>query len=138
MEEQYTERAFIEPGREPYEAEQREAKLVRALRDHLRSIGHKVVRYRILPDGELKPLYADLVDGTSKVLVEAKGTVTREAFRMAIGQLADYSRFLTDSTRTIFVPEEPRADLLELAASVSVTVVWPAGSADQGIPDVPW
>ncbi len=56
IEEQHTERAFVDPGREPYEAERREAKLVRALRDHLRTAGHKVVRYRILPEGELKPL----------------------------------------------------------------------------------
>jgi hypothetical protein len=138
VEEQYTERALVDPSREPYEAERREAKLVRALRDHLRSIGHKVVRYRILPEGELKPLYADLFDETSKVLVEAKGSVTREALRMAIGQLADYSRFLPDATRAILVPEKPRGDLLELAASVGVTVVWPSEGSYVGAPRVPW
>jgi hypothetical protein len=138
LEEQHTERAFVDPGREPYEAERREAKLVRGLRDHLRSMGHKVVRYRILPEGELKPLYTDLFDETSKVLVEAKGSVTREAFRMAIGQLADYTRFLPDSTRTILVPEEPRADLLELAKSVGVTVTWPSDGEYAGSPNVPW
>jgi hypothetical protein len=126
VEEQHTERAFVDPGREPYEAERREAKLVKSLRDYLRSKGHKVVRYKILPESELKPLYADLYDETAKVLVEAKGGVTREAFRMAIGQLADYSRFLPDSARVILVPERPRADLLSLAESVGVSVVWPA------------
>jgi hypothetical protein len=138
VEEQYTERSFVDPGRVPYEAERREAKLVRALRDHLRSIGHKVVRYRILPNGELKPLYADLYDEPAKVLVEAKGSVTREAFRMAIGQLADYSRFLPDTGRAILVPEQPRTDLLALAESVGVSVVWPADGTYAGSPKVPW
>jgi hypothetical protein len=138
IEQQHTERAFVDPGRDPYEAERREAKLVRALRDHLRSAGHKVVRYRILPEGELKPLFADLYDETAKVLVEAKGGVTREAFRMAIGQLADYSRFLPDSVRAILVPEEPRPDLLELTRSVDVAVVWPSEEAYVGAPALPW
>jgi hypothetical protein len=138
VEEQHTERAFVEPSREPYEAERREAKLVKALRDHLRSDGHKVVRYRILPEGELKPLYADLYDETAKVLVEAKGGVTREALRMAIGQLADYSRFLPESARAILVPEQPRPDLLSLAESVGVSVLWPADGSYQASPELPW
>jgi hypothetical protein len=138
VEEQHTERAFVDPGREPYEAERREAKLVKALRDHLRSAGHKVVRYRILPEGELKPLYADLFDETAKVLVEAKGGVTREAIRMAIGQLADYSRFVPDATRAILVPEEPRPDLLALAESVAVGVVWPKDDSYASAAGLPW
>jgi hypothetical protein len=138
VEEQHTERAFVDPSREPYEAERSEAKLVKALRDHLRSEGHKVVRYRILPEGELKPLYADLYDETAEVLVEAKGAVTREAVRMAIGQLTDYARFLPGSVRTVLLPEEPRLDLLLLAESGGITVVWPGGSSYVGRPDVPW
>jgi hypothetical protein len=138
VEEQNTERSFVDPAREPYEAERREAKLVKALRDHLRAVGHKVVRHRILPEGELKPLYSDLFDETAKVLVEAKGGVTREAFRMAIGQLADYSRFLPGATQAILVPERPRPDLLLLAESVGVSVIWPSKESYAGSPAVPW
>lgn len=66
------------------------------------------------------------------MLVEAKGAVTREALRMAIGQLADYSRFLPESIRVVLVPEEPRADPLALVESVGVTVVWPSGASYEG------
>jgi hypothetical protein len=48
---------------------------------------------------------------------------------MAIGHLADYSRFRRDAGKMILVPEEPRADLLELAASQKVEVVWPTGDS---------
>ncbi len=87
---------------------------------------------------EAKPLSSDLFDETASVLVEATGTVSREAIRMAIGQLADYSRFRSDATRVILAPEEPRADLLELAASVAVAVVWPTPAGYEGSPSVPW
>jgi hypothetical protein len=44
VEEQYTERAFVEPGREPYEAERRESKLVQAFCQYLRPKGYEVKR----------------------------------------------------------------------------------------------
>lgn len=139
IEEQHTEHAFVDPSREPFEAERREAKLVRALRDHLVNIlGHDVSRLKIVPAGEAKPLFADLLDETADVLVEAKGSVSREAIRMAIGQLADYSRFRPDAARAILVPEKPRADLLELAETVGITVVWPANGSYEGDPRLPW
>ena len=64
MEEQYTERAFIEPGREPYEAERREAKLVPAL--PATTSGRWATRSSATGSSrmELEPLYADLVDET--------------------------------------------------------------------------
>ena len=139
IEEQYTEHAFVDPSREPYEAERREAKLVRALRDYLVTLeGHEVSRLRIVPEGEAKPLFADLLDETANVLVEAKGSVTREAIRMSIGQLADYSRFRPDAARAILVPERPRPDLLDLATSAGTAVVWPEADSYVGSPSVPW
>lgn len=38
------------------------------------------------------PIYSDLWDQTDNELIEAKGLVTREQLRMAVGQLFDYSR----------------------------------------------
>jgi hypothetical protein len=74
------ERIFLDPERKPYEAERREAALVEAYRKHLEStVGHQACQNRIQPRGELKPLYTDLYDKTANVLVEAKGSVTREA-----------------------------------------------------------
>jgi hypothetical protein len=132
VEEQYTEAAFVDPSHEPYEAERREAKLVRALRDHLVMHGHDVGRLKIIPEGEAKPLFADLFDKTYNALVEAKGSVSREAIRMALGQLLDYGRFQPSATRIILVPERPRQDLLDLADSASIRVMWPSRNGYDG------
>ncbi|MFI6530836.1 restriction endonuclease [Nonomuraea sp. NPDC050547] len=126
LEQQLTERTFVNPDREPYEAERKESTLVQALGDYLRSKNHKVGRHQMLPKGETRPLFTDLYDHDAKLLVEAKGSVTRENVRMAIGQLADYGRFLPDATRAILLPSEPRQDLIELAHSQDVVVLWPA------------
>jgi len=127
IEQHLTERMVVDPSREPIEAERREAALVREYAAHLRRAGHTVSRLRIVPAGEAKPLYTDLYDSTDGELVEAKGAVTREAVRMAIGQLADYSRFITPAPRlTVLLPSEPRRDLRDLLAAARLDVVFPA------------
>jgi hypothetical protein len=126
IEQQWTEKVFIAPSHEEREAERREQKLVTALEAHLKRKGHDVFRLKILPDGEAKPIFCDLRDATADTLVEAKGSVSREAIRMAIGQLADYRRFVDgDSTAAVLVPEKPRADLLALLASQGIEAIWP-------------
>ncbi|MFJ4185555.1 restriction endonuclease [Kitasatospora sp. NPDC089509] len=132
IEQQETEKSFVDPSRDPYEAERREAKLVLAFSDYLRSRGHEVVRQMILPTGESRPLFTDLYDSAQGLLIEAKGSVTRENFRMAIGQLADYGRFVEVKSSAILVPSEPREDLLELAKSQDVAVIWPEGKGYVG------
>jgi hypothetical protein len=127
IEQAVTERVLVGQSGEPYEAERREQALVRALADELERRGHEVCRLQFLPDGEAAPLFCDLFDKTDHVLYEAKGTVTRLAVRMAIGQLADYGRFVEPSvSRVILVPERPRSDLLKLAASQGITVICPS------------
>ncbi|XRQ09238.1 restriction endonuclease [Actinomadura welshii] len=126
-EEQRTERAHVDPSREPYEAERREAALVRDYRDYLISLGHQVVRYQINPPGEAKPLYTDLYDQDSKELIEAKGTVTREGVRMAIGQLLDYRRYLDAEHIALLVPSEPRRDLVDLCRDLAIDIIWRHG-----------
>ncbi len=129
FEQQWSEMAFVSPRRQPYEAERREQKLVLAFRDHLLAKGHEVSRIKIVPPGEAKPLFTDLIDRTSGTLYEAKGTVERGAIRMAIGQLLDYSRFVQPPPRlAVLLPSQPRADLFELLGSVSVDVVWREGA----------
>ena len=128
IERQQTENAYVAPSSKPYEAERREQKLVRALAVHLEGLGHKVCRQRILPPGEARPLFTDLFDLTTGLLVEAKGTVERNAIRMAIGQLADYRRFLGDGQPrnvAVLVPREPRADLCDLLATQKIDVIYP-------------
>jgi hypothetical protein len=126
IEAQLTERTFISPNRETYEAERREAQLVQDFAAFLRSRGHTVVRQQILPPGETRPLLTDLYDIELGLLVEAKGSVTRENIRMALGQLADYGRFLPESSRAVLVPTRPRQDLLALASSLQTAFIWPA------------
>ncbi|GAA0970226.1 hypothetical protein GCM10009555_018780 [Acrocarpospora macrocephala] len=125
LEQQLTERSFVNPAQEPYEAERKEASLVQALADYLRGKGHTVGRHQMLPKGETRPLFTDLYDKDLTLLVEAKGSVTRENVRMAIGQLADYGRFLTEAIRAILLPTEPRTDLLSLAHGQDIVVIWP-------------
>jgi hypothetical protein len=127
IERQWTEKVFVAPSHEEREAERKEQKLVAELEAHLARLGHDVFRLKILPDGEAKPIFCDLRDATTNSLVEAKGSVTREAIRMAIGQLADYRRFVgKDATPAILVPERPRQDLLSLLESQGIEAIWPS------------
>ena len=127
IEQQETEKAYVNPSREPFEAERREQKLVLALEAHLVALGHKVSRQRLLPSGEARPIITDLFDATTGTLVEAKGTVERNAVRMAIGQLCDYRRFFSDGELkhvAALFPTEPRADLADLLIEQGIVVIY--------------
>jgi hypothetical protein len=125
LEEQWTEKAFVGPGGREHETDRREQALVLAFRDHLLKQGHDVSRLKIVPPGEAKPLFCDVFDKTTNTVYAAKGTVIREAIRMAIGQLLDYRRFLDPPPRlALLVPSRPRSDLLELLDSAGVGSVW--------------
>jgi len=129
VENRWTERFFVNPSAEEYEAERREQALVLELENYLRRRGHDAARLKIVPEGENRPMFCDIYDKTAGVLIEAKGTVAREALRMAIGQLMDYRRFTPSGTQlAVLVPEQPRADLLALLESVDVRAIWPAGN----------
>jgi hypothetical protein len=78
--------------------------------------------------GRAAPIFCDLYDKTANTIFEANGSVARPAFRMAVGQLADYSRLIDPAPKkAILVPPMPRNDLLNLASSEGVSVVWPDG-----------
>ncbi|MDI7925242.1 hypothetical protein [Ferirhizobium litorale] len=121
----FTERMVVEPSREPYEAERKEAELVRQFADYVRAMGLQIVRRRILPKGEAKPIFTDIYLPTKNLLVEAKGSVERGSLRMAIGQLSDYRRFFEGADCAVLVPSKPRDDLLDLCESQSISVFWP-------------
>ncbi|MEV2241731.1 hypothetical protein [Micromonospora sp. NPDC049891] len=102
-----------------------EAELVARYCAHLQERGHKCVRYRICPPGELRDLYTDLFDQTENVLYEAKGLASREAIRMAVGQLLDYSRHITTSpTLAVLLPGRPAKDLLDLLQGQEIVCVY--------------
>jgi hypothetical protein len=125
VESQFTERMLVEPDREPYEAERREAKLLLAFRDYLVHEGHAVVRLRILPEGEVKPILSDVFVSATGLLVEAKGSIDRNSIRMAIGQLMDYRRFVKNPRCAILLPERPREDLVSLIRNAGIGIYWP-------------
>jgi hypothetical protein len=104
------------------QAVRREAQLVERLQRVLEAAGHQVRRYRILmSDGRY--LYTDIADLTENILWEAKGVVTREAIRIAIGQLLDYRRFIQPRPRlAVLLPERPDPDLEQLLLTVDVAV----------------
>jgi hypothetical protein len=128
VEEQWTERAFVAPSHAACEAERREQALLLAFHEHLRKQGHEVTRLKIVPPGEAKPLFADLIDRTTNTLFEAKGTVERGSVRMAVGQLLDYGRFVRPAPRlAVLLPSRPREDLREFLSSAGVELVWREG-----------
>jgi hypothetical protein len=125
VEEQNTERVYVQPNHEPYEAERREQQLVRAYCVFMAKRGSRITRHLIRPEGEAKPMFSDAYDATRNNLLEGKGTVTREAVRMAIGQLADYRRFIEPRPRcAVLLPERPRSDLEALLSTEGLAVVW--------------
>jgi hypothetical protein len=60
-------------------------------------------------------------------LVEAKGNVTKDQLRQAVGQLLDYGRFVEAKTRTVLAPSRPRPHLIDYVKSVHMDVVFPDG-----------
>jgi hypothetical protein len=125
VEEQHTERSVVTPGDEPYEIERREQRLVLDYKAFLEARGSEVLRFRIQPEGEARPLYSDVYDKTRNNLLEAKGTGSRSAVRMAVGQLADYARFITPPpARAVLLPDRPRSDLEALLLGLGIHAVW--------------
>jgi hypothetical protein len=89
----------------------------------------RATRLRIVPHGEAIPIFSDLYCKDDKQLVEARGSVSREAIRMAIGQIHDYRRFAEVGTSlAILLPELPRPDLIELIKSAGITMIYRSDS----------
>jgi hypothetical protein len=103
---------------------------VLAFASYLEAQGHQICRLQLRPKGEPAPLYCDLFDKTTNTLYEAKGSTSRAGIRMAIGQLADYSR-LTDQRpkRAVLLPEGPRPDLVDLLTAEGIDIVHPTDGA---------
>ena len=131
VEAQNAESVFVNPPSEGWEITRREQRLVLAYKAFLETKGSSVVRYMMRPEGEAKPLFCDLYDKTRNNLVEAKGSAARESVRMAIGQLADYSRFVDPKPQlAVLFPARPRKDLEALLLSQGIHAVWQAAEGN--------
>jgi hypothetical protein len=107
-------------------AQRRESRLVRDLQLTLEALGHRASRHQIPQDGTGPPLYTDLFDETTKLLVEAKSSSSRPDVRMAIGQLLDYSRWVRPKHQAVLLEARPHADLVALLRGCGVAVIWRA------------
>jgi hypothetical protein len=98
-----------------------ESELVSRFADYLTALNHKVQGYRILPEGTTRPLFVDIHDVSNNHLYEAKASASREAVRMALGQLLDYRRgFDLRPEVSVLLPDRPVEDLLKLLAENAV------------------
>ncbi len=119
------------PNSEPLQGARRESLLVLNYTDFLRGKGRTVTRHRYWPERHGRSLVCDVFDETTRRLIESKSSCSREAIRMAIGQLLDYQRF-EDSPPdrlVLLLPEVPRPDLVDLALGLEIDIVYPT---DQG------
>jgi hypothetical protein len=108
------------------QAEQVEAHLVRRYRDWLGD--HVTVEQYVIPTpgGTLR---TDLYLPDAHLLIEAKAAASRHHLRLAIGQLYDYLRFLSDPApfSAVLVPERPTGDLMGLLDFADVEAIWSEG-----------
>lgn len=73
-------------------------------------------------------MVTDTFDETTSELWEIKAGAERETVRTAIGQLADYVRFLPPEVTTgIVLPRSPDADLVDLIRTTGHRLLVPDG-----------
>jgi hypothetical protein len=82
---------------------------------------------------ERTALLNDLYIPTRRHLIEAKGLATREAMRMAIGQITDYLQLAAaggfdDLQAAVLIPQKPASSVHQLLRSQSIGVIWPDGA----------
>lgn len=109
------------------ETERREAVLLRRFRAYLQRRGHVLKRHQIKIKGEASTLQTDLYDVTDHVLYEAKGNTSREAVRMAVGQLHDFRRHVEPPNPRVAVllPSEPSdKDLKDYLSDAGIALVY--------------
>ena len=109
-------------------AVRREAKLVRDYAASLRAAGDHVYRNKLLRRAGASAMYTDLFNETRNQLVEAKAGTSRGDIRMAIGQLADYARFVNKHAGcAVLLEARPEPDLLDLLTIEGITAIWRVG-----------
>lgn len=109
--------------------ERPETRLSKVFERYLLAQGYTVHRLGIRHTRDCTPLLTDTWVGHLNLIVEAKaGKSVREDARMAIGQLADYTRFIPGALRAVLLPARPEGDLLRYITSQDADVIWPEGS----------
>jgi hypothetical protein len=110
-------------------ARREESKLVADYSDYLVARGQSVCRQKIKVPDNAEVLYTDLFNETRRQLIEAKAGISRSDVRMAIGQLADYARFIKPvPQRAILLEAMPTSDIHRLLRSQGVATIWRDGT----------
>jgi 5-methylcytosine-specific restriction protein A len=106
-----------------------ENKLECSWQTYLESQGHRIGRQRIKVAGQSNTLTTDTWDDTTRHLYEAKGSVTRESVRMAVGQLLDYRRHISPAPEgcSVLLPERPSDDLISFVLGLGLGIVYAEG-----------
>ena len=136
IEAQLTERMFINPRAQVTEAERKESSLVQLFKNYAERNSLTPIRNKIVPAGEAKPLFTDIYVKELDLLIEAKGSCERGAIRMAIGQIADYRRYLPRVRCAILLPSKPKRDLLDFAGVEMIGVIWPVRNGFESTLDI--
>jgi hypothetical protein len=127
IEQHLTEGYEIAPQSLTKKASRQEAALVAAFRDHLEGQGDKVARNQLNPPGA-SPIFTDLFNQSRAQLIEAKATGSRHDVRMAIGQLADYRRYISGLKGTaVLLGAKPHPDWLDLLEGQDIVAIWRNG-----------
>ncbi|MBF6360802.1 hypothetical protein IU436_23785 [Nocardia farcinica] len=105
---------------------------------HLQRRNHSVQRLAIRHTAGHKPLFTDIWVDTASLLIEAKVHPNRDSIRAAIGQMADYTRFLPTPRRAILLSGRPEKDLIDLAHSQQCALIWPSLRGDEWTASAAW
>ncbi|MBV1855779.1 double-stranded RNA binding motif domain-containing protein [Catellatospora tritici] len=108
------------------EAERSEAALVQRYVAWLARQGRMVVRNELRILESTHPFYTDLFDVTSRELIEAKSSASRDHIRLAIGQLIDYGRSVDHDRLAVLTPARPESDLVHLLHHAGMASIFEA------------
>jgi hypothetical protein len=118
----------VESKDEVKRAHRQERQLVASYVQYMSAQGDTMVRQKIGVLGARGPIFSDLFNETRRQLIEAKAHVSRSNVRMAIGQLADYGRFIEPPVRhAVLLDSRPPNDLSDLLSRQGIAVIWPDG-----------
>ena len=92
--------------------------------------GSKSHRHAVpTPAGHL--MFTDLFVESTRELVEAKSSSSRQHMRLALGQVLDYARYVDHSSLAVLTPTRPAGELIDLMTSHGVNTIWETSKQGQ-------
>lgn len=120
----------VETNHEVKRAHRQEQQLVARYVKYMVDRGDTVARHKIKVPAAKGSIFSDIFNETRGQLIEAKANSSRGNVRMAVGQLADYARFLRPSVRrAVLFDSRPSDDLCDLLSRQGIAIIWPDGES---------